>query len=91
MAEEGTSGTRKLLLEALPETDFEGLLLALARLDGAAREALKGKDRERAWEKIPPTERQLAFLRELGHKGPPPKTLKEASDLIEALLERKRG
>ncbi len=50
----GTSETRKLLLEALPETDFEGLLLALARLDGAAREALKGKDRERAWEKIPP-------------------------------------
>lgn len=87
----GSSETRKLLLRELPK-DLEGLLLTVARLDGQARELLKGKDREKVWEDLPPTERQLGFLGSLGYQGPPPKTLREASALIEALLtERTRG
>lgn len=79
------------LLRELPK-DLEGLLLTVARLDGQARELLKGKDREKVWEDLPPTERQLGFLGSLGYQGPPPKTLRKASALIEALLtERTRG
>lgn len=85
---EGSSATRRLLLEALPK-DPGPLLEAVSRLDGRARELLKSRDREKVWEGLPPTEKQTAFLKALGYEGPPPKTLKEASELIEALLVRR--
>lgn len=82
----GQSETRRLLLEAIRDRkDLPRLLRAVALLDGAARAALKDRDRERAWGEKPPTERQLALLRELGYEGPPPGSVLEASRLIDQL------
>lgn len=41
-----------------------------------------------AWASEPPTEKQLGFLYHLGHRGPPPRTKAEASDMIDALKRR---
>jgi hypothetical protein len=41
------------------------------------------------WLPFPPTPKQLAFLRVLGHTHPIPESKKQASLLIEELLEEK--
>lgn len=84
--ERAQSETRRLLQEAIRgRGDLPRLLRAVAFLDGAAREALKDRDREKAWADKPPTEKQLAYLRALGYQGPPPASVLEASRLIERL------
>ncbi len=89
--EEGSSETRRLLREAIGKRkDLGRLLRAVSLLDGAAREALKDRDRERVWAEKPPTEKQLAYLALLGYQGPPPRSVLEASRLIER-LKRERS
>ncbi len=90
---QGRSETRRLLLEALPQEEgkVKRLLAGVRFLDGAAREALKDRDRERAWAEKPPTEKQKAFLRSLGYQGPEPASVLEASRLIEELVEKRRA
>lgn len=86
--ERGDSPTRKLLLEWCSSNPVASLLEAVRELDPAAREALKDHDREAAWAQMPPTEKQLAYLRALGYVGNPPQSLLEASRLIEDYKER---
>ncbi|MCH1927175.1 hypothetical protein L6232_20395, partial [Shewanella sp. C31] len=73
------------------EEKLQALLEGVRTLNGAAREALKDKDRERAWAEKPPTEAQMAYLRALGYEGPPPGSVLEASRLIDGLRKKKRG
>lgn len=88
----GESETRRLLLELLPSLDVaeqNALVWAVRTMPEALRQGLKEMDREEAWSSLPPTERQLAYLRSLGYSGPPPKTLGEASHLIEELRKER--
>jgi len=81
------SPTRRLLVEWCRQREPEKLLRAVAGLNPALSKALQERDREAAWSQLPPTERQLAYLRGLGYSGPAPKSLLEASRLIESLKE----
>lgn len=86
----GRSQTRTLLLEHLPEgKNLLRLLRSIAGMNGAAREAVRDKDRERAWAEKPPTEKQLRFLHALGYSGPAPESVLAASQLIAELVRRK--
>jgi hypothetical protein len=79
------SPTRRLLVEWCRQRKPEKLLRAVEGLNPALSKALQDRDREAAWSQLPPTERQLAYLRGLGYSGPAPKSLLEASRLIESL------
>lgn len=89
---EGVSPTRDLLRQALGplrEREVRELLQGIREMDGSLREALKGYDRREAWAEKPPTEKQLALLEALGYRGPAPRSVLEASELIESLQSRK--
>ncbi|MCL6568149.1 MAG: ribonuclease H family protein [Meiothermus silvanus] len=79
------SPTRRLLVEWCRHNRAEELLRAVEGLNPALSKALQDRDREAVWSQLPPTERQLAYLKGLGYSGPLPKSLLEASRLIESL------
>lgn len=79
------SPTRRLLAAWCQQNRPERLLRAVEGLNPALSKALQDRDREAAWSQLPPTERQLAYLQDLGYSGPAPKSLLEASRLIESL------
>ena len=65
------------------------------QLPRLAREAIReaeGFVHRAAWmDAQPPTDRQLAYLRRLGHDGDPPASKLAASQLIDALLRQNTG
>ncbi|PZA06098.1 MULTISPECIES: hypothetical protein [unclassified Meiothermus] len=85
--------TLRLLAELDPEALLAGARWALwwEALPWAERQRLKAERAtealERHMQELPPTEKQLAYLHRLGHRGPVPISRLEASRLIDALLK----
>ena len=63
----------------------------LSRYTPAEREARRQAARAEAMSRKPPSQFQIAYLTALGYAGPPPATMREASQRIDALLQQSQA